>query len=58
MEDFLQRAHGEEHQTDCTKGSVQHRGGNANVWDCFSYNGVGELLFVDKIMNSAAHKDT
>ena len=45
---------GEELQPDCTKAPVKHRGGN--IWGCFSYSGVGELVCIDGIMSSKVYK--
>lgn len=34
-----------------TKSTVKHGGGSVMVWGCFSANGVGNLVFIDGIMD-------
>lgn len=37
---------------DCTNNAVKHRGGNIQIWSCFSYSGVWELVSIDEGMDS------
>ena len=39
------------------KVTVKHGGGSVMVWGCFAASGVGSLVFIDGIMNSAAYID-
>lgn len=45
-------------QPACTKGIVVDEGGNNKVWCCFSYSGLGELVFIDGSINSEVFKDS
>lgn len=45
-------------QPACTKGIVVEEGGNNKVWCCFSYSGLGELVFIDGSINSEVFKDS
>jgi len=35
--------------------TVKHGGGSVMVWGCFSYHGVGRLVFIDGIMDAPAY---
>ncbi|KAG0429426.1 Transposable element Tcb1 transposase [Dictyocoela muelleri] len=35
--------------------TVKYGGGSVMVWGCFSYHGVGKLVFIDGIMDSASY---
>jgi hypothetical protein len=37
--------------------TVKHGGGHVMVWGCMSYNGVGQLAFIDGIMNAEMYID-
>ncbi len=43
---------GEEYKEKCMVPPVKHGGGNVLMWGCMSAAGVGELHFIDGIMNS------
>jgi len=44
------RKAGGELKPECIVPTVKHGGGNIMVWVCFSANGVGNLVFIDRIM--------
>ncbi len=46
------RRKGEEYKEKCMVPTVKHGGGSVLMWDCMSAAGVGELHFIDGIMNS------
>ncbi len=46
------RRKGEEYKEKCMVPSVKHGGGSVLMWGCMSAAGVGELHFIDDIMNS------
>ncbi len=46
------RRKGEEYKEKCMVPPVKHGGGSVLMWGCMSAAGVGELLFIDGIMNS------
>ena len=46
---------GEEFQAGCTEATVKHRGGNIKVWDCFSYSGADELVFINELRSLQRH---
>ncbi len=43
---------GEEYKEKCMVPTVKHGGGSVLMWSCMSAAGVGELHFIDVIMNS------
>lgn len=49
------RRKGEEYKEKCMVPTVKHGGGSVLVWGCMSAAGVGELHFIDGIMNSAMY---
>ncbi len=46
------RRQGEEYKEKCMVPTVKHGGGSVLMWGCMSAAGVGELHFIDGIMNS------
>lgn len=44
-------------QSKHTKKTVKHGGGSVMVWGCFSANGVGNLVFVERIMDQYVYID-
>ncbi len=46
------RRKGEEYKEKCMVPTVKHGGGSVIMWGCMSAAGVGELHFIDSIMNS------
>ncbi len=46
------RRKGEEYKEQCMVPTVKHGGGSVLMWGCMSAAGVGELHFIDGIMNS------
>ncbi len=46
------RRKGEEYKENCMVPTVKHGGGSVLMWGCMSAAGVGELHFIDGIMNS------
>ncbi len=46
------RRKGEEYKEKCMVPTVKHGGGSVLMWRCMSAAGVGELHFIDGIMNS------
>ncbi len=46
------RRKGEEYKETCMVPTVNHGGGSVLMWGCMSAAGVGELHFIDGIMNS------
>ncbi len=46
------RRKGEEYKEKCMVPTVKHGGGSVLMWGCMSAAGVGELHFIDGIMNS------
>ncbi len=46
------RRKGEEYKEKCLVPTVKHGGGSVLMWGCMSAAGVGELHFIDGIMNS------
>ncbi len=46
------RRKGEEYKEKCIVPTVKHGGGSVLMWGCMSAAGVGELHFIDGIMNS------
>ncbi len=49
------RHKGEEYKEKCMVPTVKHGGGSVLMWGCMSAAGVGELHFIDSIMNSQMH---
>ncbi len=49
------RRKGEEYKEKCMVPTVKHGGGSVLMWGCMSAAGVGELHFIDGIMNSQMH---
>ncbi len=47
------RRKGEEYKEKCMVPTVKHGGGSVLMWGCMSAAGVGELHFIDGIMNSS-----
>ncbi len=52
MASKLWRHKGEEYKEKCMVPTVKHGGGSVLMWGCMSAAGVGELHFIDGIMNS------
>lgn len=48
---FVRRKVSERFHPSCIKPTVKHGGGSVMVWGSFSYEGVGELLNIEGIMN-------
>ncbi len=48
----VRRRKGEEYKEKCMVPTVKHGGGSVLMWGCMSAAGVGELHFIDGIMNS------
>lgn len=55
--EFVWRKPGEAYKLKNLKPSVKHGGGSIMVWGCFSYHGVGKLVFIDGIMNGPGYID-
>ena len=36
---------------------MKHGGGSVNVWGCFAWNGVGNLVFIEGNMTGEMYKD-
>ncbi len=51
------RRKGEEYKEKCMVPTVKHGGGSVLMWGCMSAAGVGELHFIDGIMNSQILKE-
>lgn len=49
------RESGSSLQNGCFDPTVKHGGGSVMVWACFSYHGVGRLVFIDGIMDAAKY---
>lgn len=49
------RKSNEAYQLACMRGTVKHGGGNVMVWGCMSYNGVGQLAFIDERMTAEVY---
>ncbi len=49
------RRKGEEYKEKCMVPTVKHGGGSVLMWGCMSAAGVGELHFIDGIMNSQTY---
>ena len=47
----------EEFQPACTVPTVKHGGGNVKVWECFAWNEVWNLAFIDGNMTGYMYKD-
>ena len=47
----------EEFDPKCTVPTVKHGGGSVNVWGCFAWNGVGNLVFIEGNMTGEMYKD-
>ena len=39
----------------CTLPTIKHNGGSLMVWSCFSHNGVGNLCFIENIMEQLCY---
>lgn len=48
---------GEDYHQDCVVPTVKHGGGSVLVWGCMSSSGVGEMTFIDGIMNARVYVD-
>ena len=48
----VRRRNGEEYKEKCMVPTVKHGGGSVFMWGCMSAACVGELRFIDVIMNS------
>lgn len=46
------RKPGEAFSLSCVRGTVKHGGGNVMVWGCMSWKGVGNIEFIEDIMNA------
>jgi transposase len=51
------RKPGEEYNLRCIKGTVKYGGGSVMVWGSMSRAGVGELIFIDGIMDALMYCD-
>ncbi|CAF1527135.1 unnamed protein product [Adineta ricciae] len=51
------RSRSEEYEPICTVPTVKHNGGNVMVWGCFSRSGVGNLFFIDNIMDRFCYRE-
>ncbi|KAG2464611.1 TCB1 transposase, partial [Polypterus senegalus] len=49
------RRKGEDFKEKCMVPTVKHGGGSVLMWDCMSAAGIGELHFIDGIMNSTMY---
>lgn len=49
---WVWRRSGEEHLDKCMVPTVKHGGGNVLLWGCMSSSGVGELHFIDGLMDA------
>lgn len=52
---YVRRRTGERLSENCIQRTVKHPAGQM-IWGCFSYYGVGELAFVQGMVNSVAYK--
>lgn len=52
---WVWRCHGEVHKKKCLVLSVKYDEGNVMVWDYISCNDIGELHFIDRIMNAQSY---
>ena len=50
------RKPGEEHKMECTSPTVKHGGGSIMVWGSMAASGVGNLVFIDGIMDRFVYK--
>jgi transposase len=50
------RKPGQELQEDCVQKTVKHGGGSVMVWGAMGAGGVGELVFIDGIMNATMYR--
>ena len=51
------RSKKEEFDPKCTVPTVKHDGGSITVWGCFCQSGVGNLVFLDRNMNTYYYVD-
>ena len=47
----------EEFHPKCTVPTVKHGSGSVNIWGCFAWNDVGNLLFIEGNMTGEMYKD-
>ena len=47
----------EEYDPKCTVPTVKHGGGSVIVWGCFSRSGVGNLCFIEDIIDRFIYRD-
>ena len=47
---YVRRKSNERMLNECVKSTEKHGGGSIQVWECFSYNGVGDLYRINDIL--------
>lgn len=52
---FVRRKVGERYNPKCIVPTVKHGGGSVMVWGCFSYDGIGELVKIEGIMDKTVY---